>query len=212
VELSIKNGNKQQLESSYTNLGISLKNNKDFEEALYYYGLAGKISDSLGDSFTRLVLNVNIANLYFEMGKLTAAERLGLTTLKELELQQLDEEKIDLYNLLHKLYRKQKRYEDALHYSDALLLLKDSLFNKEKAARIVDMQEKYQSEVKDEQIANQTATISFAQKQNTYMWLGIGALAGIGALTYINQRRTKKLNKQITVQQTALIEQKQEFV
>jgi signal transduction histidine kinase len=202
-------GNKKTEFNIVMNTGISLKNNKQFTEALASYKTAIGIADSMNMAFQKAAVTGNLANLYFEMGQYGIAEE---TAMKAIGLGfEVSEPRvpIDMYYTLIKMYSKQNRFEEALLYTNKLTTVKDSLFNIEKSRQIKEMQTKYDTDIKDKTIDSQTSQLAFNKKQTLFLWAGIGFLIIIAAVIFISLRRTSRLNKQISLQSAELSHQKQ---
>ena len=195
----------------YINMGISLKNNKQLEESLQAFLRAAHLTDSLKMPVEKVYVLDNMANLYYEMGKFALAEQTGLNAISKANSLNLDLIRQDMYEMLIKLYAKQKRYENAFEYSGKLSVVKDSIFNTEKSQQLKELQTKFETGIKDKTIGTQTALLAFNKTQNVYLFIAVTLLLLIAFIIFISLRRTIKLNKKITLQQIKLIRQQQEL-
>lgn len=193
------------------NLGIALKNNKQLNESLMYYQKAGRIIDSMKYDVEKAYLSTNLATLYFEMGKDELSEKAALDAIDLAYELTIDPVRMDAYGTLQKLYERKKDYERAFLYGSKLAMLKDSIFNTEKSSQLKELQAKYETDIKDKTIESQTDQIAFNKKQSLFLWTGLGMLFCIAAVVFASQRRTSRLNRQITAQQQALLNQKKEL-
>lgn len=212
IVLNRKAGNLHPLAINHINMGISLKNNRQYEASLQAYHDARVLLDSLKpNAVAEVILNNNLAILYHEMGNDTASEALALRVINDAAVIGMKPAQVDMMGLLSRIYEAQRKYPQALAYTRNMMLLKDTLLNKEKAGQIADMQSKYESIEKDERIVAQTEALSSGQKQNRNLWLIIGVLTIAGVIIYIIHRRTIRLNERIVQQHTELQEQKKEL-
>jgi signal transduction histidine kinase len=82
--------------------------------------------------------------------------------------------------------------------------IKDSVLNEEKSHQVKELQTKYDTEKKDKQISEQSARIAYERKANFALAAILLLAFVIGLLVYINQCRTKKLNRLVTSQKHEL--------
>jgi two-component sensor histidine kinase len=99
------------------------------------------------------------------------------------------------------------RYQDAYNASTQLMALKDSVFNQDKSAQLKDMQEKYETDIKDKQITNQQGQIDYNKKLNVTLAIGGACAALIALVIYFNLRKTARLNKIVSSQRDELAKQ-----
>jgi signal transduction histidine kinase len=190
--------------SSLCNMAIALKSAKKYPESLSAYNESLRLTDTAKDLYSYCFILNNMAILFFEKGDLETSEKHAMKTL---ELQRSVNEPgigLDMYELLKKIYTRQGRYPEALEYTDKLMALKDTLLNKEKTQQIQELQTRYDTKSKDEQISAQEEQIGYNRKINLFLALSSMLLLAIAILIYRNQRVTRRLNKQITAQKKEL--------
>jgi len=192
---------------SHMNMGISYKKNREFDSALAEYQKAAAITDSFKLVNERSYLMDNLAYLYFEMNDLAQSEKYAVGAAKMAK--DLGERalSIDVYELLTKLYAKQNKYEDAYKASAELMSLKDSVFNQDKSAQLKDLQEKYETDIKDKQITNQQSQIDYNKKLNVTLAIGGACAVLIALVIYFNLRKTARLNRLVSAQRDELDKQ-----
>ncbi len=200
-----KNGPSQMI--NHMNMGISYKKNGEFDSALAEYTKATALCDSFKLVEEKSYLLDNLAYLYFEMGQYGQCEKYAVEAAKQAK--DLGEQalSIDIYNLLTKLYAKQARYEDAYNASTELMALKDSVFTSDKSAQLKDMQEKYDTDIKDKQITNQQGQIDYNKKLNITLAIAGACAVLIALVIYFNLRKTARLNKLVSAQRDELDKQ-----
>lgn len=187
------------------NLANTLKESNNPDKAMAAYVRAGLIADSMQHDYGRAVVGANLAGLYEKMGKLDEAAQKGTEALAlSLKLQQRDVE-VAMYKVLKDVYTRKKMYPQALDYFTKWTKLKDTLNNKEKASELSELQTRYETSIKDQQIAAKDGELAFNRKRNAYYIVAISLLALVGSVIFISYRRTSKLNTRIVQQQNELL-------
>lgn len=125
----------------------------------------------------------------------------------------------NLYQSLADAYSKAKNYKQSSTYFEKFIAINDTIFNREKSHQIAEMQEKYDSEAKQQKIELQqiekeklNADLTHQTKQK--IWFGIGlALALISLLVaYRGYRHKKQANNIITGQKNIVEEKNKEII
>lgn len=204
--IDVARGNKDTIgQITYlSNLAITLKSKKDYKASMTAYNDALALLDTTSDKYVYAIILDNKAVLYYEMGDLQQAEAHAL---KALSLQAYANEMniyLDCYDVLRKTYTTEKKYPLAIAYFEKWTNIKDSVLNEEKSHQVKELQTKYDTEKKDKQINEQSARIAYERKANFAMAAVLLLAFAIGLLVYINQRRTKKLNRLVTSQKHEL--------
>lgn len=174
------------------------------EQALAMLRSALPLADSLGIQNIKAGLYYQLGNQYLEMHRLTesaAAAEQALILSGNVDDPAFT---IALYGLLSDVRAQQGDHKSAFVYLQQQMQLKDSIFTENKAAQIEELQTRYDTELKDKQLAAQSAQISFNKKINLFLWLSSGLLLAIGLIIYLNQRKTKKLYTRISRQSEEL--------
>jgi signal transduction histidine kinase len=196
----------------YTNLGIALDLNKDYDAALAAYDKADSLSRLQDDGdFFRMKIASNKAILFANMGRVRESELLAQEILTNARQTGAVDMQLDMVDHLRGLYRKQGRYKEALEYADSLAAIKERILTAEKTGQLAEMETRYEAGVKDEQIAGQKNTIKKNKQQNRIQWGGITLLFIVGGAAFIGLRRSRQLNRKITLQQQQLVLQKTEL-
>ncbi|MBI5219958.1 MAG: PAS domain S-box protein [Bacteroidia bacterium] len=115
------------------------------------------------------------------------------------------------YQHLKEAYAKLGDYKKALEYYDLFNVTKDSLFNNEKNKHISEMEAKYQTEKKQQQIKIQDVDIR-RQKSQKYAFIAglifVLALAVVAFRAYIQKKKTNRLLQE---KNTEISQQKEEI-
>jgi len=186
------------------NMAIALKSKKDFDASLIAYNNALALTDTVNDKYEYAVILDNMAILFYEMKNYKRSE---LYALRALSLQKYANEMniyLDAYDLLRKIYTHQEKYPLALDYFEKWVTIKDSVLNTEKSQQIKELQTRYDTDAKDKQINTQKSLITYNRKLNFFLAITSILVIAIGAIIFVNQRRTSKLNKLVTKQKQEL--------
>lgn len=124
--------------------------------------------------FTELKNNHHIAQVNYGIGKdfmcLAILDSAEFYFKKAEELALISENYFTLKNInlrLVELYKLNQSWEKAFAASQEVIKYKDSLYSKDKAKAIFDVQEKYETEKKDKEIALQDAELAEAKLENS---------------------------------------------
>lgn len=207
----------------YNNLA-GLNNIISSEEALKYYDKALKARIDLGDKVSVCMIYNNIGAVYMNDKKyVKAIEYLnkGLAVANEIDSKQ---NLITIYHALAGSYRKLNRLKEAYSMLFKYSSLKDSLFNKESIEKIEEIQTKYETEKKEQEIAllnntnalkeleinNNKIEISKQNQEKVIIVLVLLFFIGISIVVFRSYRITKKSKEIITLQKKEIELQKSE--
>lgn len=198
----------QNLGETYLSKGFLYKANEYFLKAL-------EISRDIGDRRGIVLLGVSIANL-----NITLADSIAVSQNQKLNyLNQaiaygnssiLDAQEMKLWpatrnaaNVLMTAYEKLGDYRNALKYAETLIITQDSLFREDKTRAIQEMNTKYETEKKQQQIELQESQLiakdARIKQQRTFRNAMIGGSGGIVviviiiAYAYIQKRKDNKM-------------------
>ena len=211
--IAVRNGQgKSGTLSTYTNLAIALNLTKNYEAALAVYATADSISvvQNKG-TFFRLKIASNRAILFSDMGKMRESETLAKEVLASAQQTGAIDIQVDMIEHLKNLCRKEGRYPEALSLSDTLAAIKERMFSAEKTGQVAEMQARYDAGVKDQQIIGQQNTIRQNNQLNIGLLSGLILLFIFGTAAFVGLRRSRQLNRKITIQQQELMVQKTEL-
>lgn len=147
-----KIGDERSTAMTIGNIGIVHLELKDYDSALYYHYKALEIYKKLNDSYGFANYSNSIAEIYLEMGKPHSAYPYildGLKLSKEINAKKL---LTDSYWFLAKYYSETNEHQKAYETQKTLINLKDSLLNQEMAEKIAEMQTKYETDKKEQEI------------------------------------------------------------
>jgi two-component sensor histidine kinase len=192
-------GDRKALTSTLNNIGDVLLEQKKYEDARQYYSESLTISREHKNIISQTISLNNLAKLaleandtdrayqYLEEAEILARQSGALNEFrKNLEL------KVRLFNL-------KNDFRQAFQYAQQLLAIKDSLMTKERAESLMQMQLRYDTEKKEQQIVlleqrqkiNQ-AEIKTKQTFIDALIIGLCLFAIIVALVYYNSRVVRR--------------------
>lgn len=145
--------NKYKLAQTYHNMGSCFFEMGNYPLALEYLNQSLELKEKIGNKNLIITTLNSFAHVFYQQGAYTKAleyrkKALGLAV----ETQNIEYQK-DCNKELFKIFTHLNMGDSALHYFANYELLKDSIFNHENLKEIAEIQEKYESEKKETQIA-----------------------------------------------------------
>ena len=202
------------------NIGLIYVDQKKYEKALDYLFQSLKYSQSIKDDATSAETYVNIGFVYEMQGKYKESvvyRNKGVKIGKKLNYSYILK---GAYAGLITSYINLKDTK-AEKYFELYTAITDSIYTNESAKQIAEMQTKYGTEKKEQEIQLQSLTIGKKEaelkKQKTFIYLGLAVLVLVISLAffiYNGYRQKKKANVQLAIQnseiqhQKALVEEK----
>lgn len=181
------------------NIGNIYGNEKKYSQAIENYKKSLAVLEKIGDRQTAAICYNNIGSIYIETGDYTEAKNCiekGLALAKEIGSR--DDVK-ESYSEFSKLYKEQGDYKKAYEYFKLFTETKDSIFNEESSQQIAEMQTKYETEKKEQQITllNKDKELQEAQlnRQKIIIWSVAGGLLIVLILSVFIFRERKKSEK-----------------
>ncbi|NOX86599.1 MAG: tetratricopeptide repeat protein [Chlorobi bacterium] len=151
-EINEREGNEYELINNYVNLADVLRETERYDSSLYYYNLSVGLCRKLNSVDGLINCNYMIGQLYQKQGLLDKSADYFKESLR-MATESGTSRFIMLSNEeLAKVYRKKGDYKKALAYFTAGSRMRDSIFTAESDARIAEMETKYQTEKKEEEI------------------------------------------------------------
>ncbi len=139
--------------SALSTLGLSSINldtgNKEL--ALAQAREAVKLTEQIGDNSALVSAKSKLAEILNKIEKYEESLRINFFIVELAEKNNLVSERLHAYLDLSKTYQQIEDYENAFLFSEKYHALQDSTFSKEKAKNILDLEKKYQSDLKDKE-------------------------------------------------------------
>lgn len=146
-----------------------------------------------GDTRREIFHLLGLGDRYKDMDEPLKAVKYYENVFEKINPNGEHEQMVTVVNNLRVMHRKLGNFQEALAYSDRLHELKDSLYEKQDIALVRELDEKYQSSLKDQELLKQE--LELADKERKYNLL-IFVIAGIlitGLFIYKNQEKNKRL-------------------
>ncbi len=145
-------GDANKLVISYNNIGSLHLVREQYNKALemYFEGLKLAVESKLIDEQIRLVND--IGEVYYEIRNYDEANNYFQEGLHLIQKGGSAETVTKLYKNLYKLNKATGKLDQALYFSDSYHALKDSVFDIEKQKQLSDIETKYQTEKKENEI------------------------------------------------------------
>lgn len=184
------------------NIGFSYEKMGKFNNALDYYSRSLKIFYKLDDNMNIAKCLNNIGDIYYALGKYQQAIDSSEKSLSiGRKLQSKTNVKSSALSLT-KSFVKRNQYKQAYEYHVLYSEMKDSLFNEQSAKQLQEMETKYQTEKKQQEIEKQKLTIdkqdAQARSQRIMLFAMLGGLVLvilIAVQVFRGYKQKKKANE-----------------
>jgi len=196
------------------NLAQSLRNQGKLEEAIPFFNETLRLYTELGDKNGVASATFSLAQLNESLGNNEQAFNLSIQSLSLAKENGNLKMQLDIYKFLQKISVHGGNYEQAYNYLSTADTLKDSLFNENKTKIIEELQTKYETEKKEQEIK-----ILDQENRNKELQRNIflaGTIASLLALTailfiFIQRQHIAKQRSQIQNQKIQELLKKQEI-
>lgn len=156
IEINRELGNIRESAFQIANLGHIATYLNNHKEALAYHLEALEIRRNLPQKIELLSSLRNVGDTYTSLGNYTEARRYLVQALALAQTLEVKPHLRDIYEMLSNLSEKEQNYSDALEYHKLFTATKDSILNEESSKQINELQAKYETAVKNEEIATLT--------------------------------------------------------
>jgi tetratricopeptide (TPR) repeat protein len=182
-------------------LGNVAQKRKRYQEALRFYQEAVELNELLGTIDRLIESKINLASVHIILRDFVKADHLLSASLQQAKELNLKAYTRRAYAALADLSEVRQDYKQAYHYKTLYSNLNDSLFNEENAKKILELNVKYETEKKAQQIILHqkeiqilTETTKVDQLRKSLLGGGLLASILIGGLAFYGIRQ--KLKKQ----------------
>ncbi|MCK4661320.1 MAG: tetratricopeptide repeat protein [Bacteroidales bacterium] len=211
-------GDKRGISHCYNHIGNNYKNKKNYKKAIEYIRKSLKYKQEMGDKRGISFVFTDIADIYLLQNNYSKSIELNCKAL-EISKEIGDKHQIQsAYQSLSKNYEKLNNYKKAFEYNILYIEMHDSIFNEEKHKQIAELETKYQTEKKEQEIKLQKAELDKKEikiKQQTtqkYAFLcGFILVAMLGLVVLYSYRQKKKANILLAKQNDEILQQKEEI-
>ncbi len=182
----------------------ALQNLNRYNEALKFHeeSLRFFTRDNLAQSITYQ----DMSRIYLKLHNIPEAKKNALIGQKLFASNQTPSDDVELYDLLYQVYKADNNSAEALTWLEKYIKLKDSLFTSANNKQIAELDTKYETSKKEQQITAQNAELN---RRNIiiYSSLALAFLILIGAsVSFYNYRRIRKLSHKLAEQKNSLEE------
>ncbi|MBI4929602.1 MAG: tetratricopeptide repeat protein [Bacteroidetes bacterium] len=210
LDMAKQMGNKKAVATSLGNIGIIYDELSDFNKAVDYYSKALNILKELQDKNGLAATYGNIGVTYSKLGEYQKAIDCiykGLLIAEEIDSKDIMQNNCEA---MAETYASMKNFKDAYEYHKKYSDIKDSLLNEESTRQITEMQTKYETEKKEQQITllNKEGELqkSEVRKQKIIIWSVVSGLLIVVLLSLFiikERRKSEKLLLNILPAETA---------
>ena len=184
-----------------SNIGFFYQQLNNYNKAVQYYLPALTIVEKNHDTNSEAVYNNNLGSVYLRLKQYAFAEKY-LKKAEELANQQsMSDLQMLNYNAFGEFYARTGKADEAIKYYAKYTQLQDSLFSKETAKQLSDMEVKYETKQKEEENIiltkeNDIKSLEIKQQktQRNILIVGFSMLLLLGVFIY-NSTRLKHRNK-----------------
>ncbi len=163
------------LGNTLNNLGNTLRKKGEFAQAEPYFRQSLQRIDPK-NVYMLATVYLNLSQVNEDLGRRAKALQYNDSSL-QYAIKSNDVEKLrDSYDVAYHLYQKEGNYRKAFDALNHFMEIKDSVLSKDKAAVIYEMESRYQSAQKEQQIAqlqNETLNKNFEIQQSRFITWGI---------------------------------------
>lgn len=155
IDIRKRLGDKIAISATYNNVGEVYLLQKKYSDAEKYFAMALNLKKEQGDINGIILTYNNLAWLSAEVGKPDAAIAYASNALEMSISSDYLPERINAYKYLTRAYMLKKDYANAIVFSQKQLQATDSLFQMQKTRIMAEMESRFQSEKKQQEIEKQ---------------------------------------------------------
>ena len=185
----------------FNNIGNTLLKSKKYKEAKKYINRSLVLNKIRGRNYNLATNYTNLATIAYEEGNYSLADQHFKEAYIYAEKSESIEKIRDVTQQEAWYYKKKGDYQKALERQEAFYVLKDSVFNVERAKKVAEMATKYETQKKEKEILQQRTLLAeneLAMKKKNQLIFGSFGLAFIlGLLGYLLVKQQKLKNSQI---------------
>jgi len=197
--------------ATLSNIALQLERDNKWEEALVMQKYSLAIDDSLQNEYGTSWSYQMIGELLIKMKRYDEAN-VNLNKAESLAHKlQAREVLLQTYKTRSKYLAQQKRFEEALKYSDLYNSLRDSIYNAGLTSKVTLFQQSFEMRDRDRQIVKQQASLEVQRKFFIVLTLAISFVMVLLFFYYRSYKKTLSLNREITEQNEEIQTQSEEL-
>ncbi len=212
-KISLNNNNKNGVSTALNNIGFVHSKLKDFPKALAAYQASLEISREMNDIPSEMNTLNNIAWVYYHSNEFNKVEEHVNQALALAPQNHKLDFTAESHEILSKLRYDQKRYKEAFDHKALFMALKDSLFNKDRNEKFMEMQVRFETERKENEIEmlkknDEIKNLTITRQRNVIIFWFTGSLLLVilAGLVYKNLQSKKKINEILSLKNKELKE------
>ncbi|PKA82412.1 tetratricopeptide repeat protein [Ulvibacter sp. MAR_2010_11] len=185
----------------FNNIGNTLLKNKRFAEAKKYIKRSLELN-KMRQRDNNLATNyTNLATIAYEENKFAEAKEYFILANLYAEKSGSIEKIRDVVQQEAWFYKKTGDFEKALERQEAFYVLRDSVFNEERAAKVTEMATKYETAKTAQELAETRANLAESElaveQKNILIFGSLGLAVILGLLGYLFYSQQKLKNRQL---------------
>ncbi len=178
LAIAEKIGFQSAIANAVGNLAIAYKDGGDFKNSLIYYQRELEIWQTMQNKYGMTKVYLNLGETYLKMKEYNQAENyMNRSLALAREIDSRDQVHMNLNNL-SELFSEKGEYKKALEYFREAVAEEKKIINKDTAAKMTELEAKYDSEKKKRQIELLQKNIEIQRLQLSQARLRTGALIG----------------------------------
>lgn len=213
-KIIIEDGSQVALLQNYNNIALCYSELKDYRLASFFYKKALEGYGELGIPLEQSLTYYNLGSLYYNIGvKDSSIYYINNAINIALEFGDVYRQSV-CYKLLSEIYMLDQDYGNAYQNYVKYSLLKDSLLNEEKISSIAEIQTKYETEKKEQQIAlldQQNKAKEAEKKYLSAAAISLLLIVFVLIFLYIQRKRIAQKNELIAEQKLESLLDEQEI-
>ncbi|MCT4623662.1 MAG: tetratricopeptide repeat protein [Schleiferiaceae bacterium] len=212
VDYFQENGPDVQLARAYYVLGNLFMDSEEYDRSFTAYDESIELYKSLGHTYRWAGSVLRQSEI---LKKQQEFERALVYANRALELaQEIDSENLRLrtYNLIYSIYKESKDFQRALEYKELADEVREQIESQNNDEAIAELQAKYESELKERQLAelnaeNQAKELKVEQQwQQQIVLVALLVILLVVVIAFYNRAQTKKKNNELLLAKNEIIE------
>jgi len=218
LDKAYKKNNFKAIANALNNIGEIYARKNDHKNALVYFKKTLEVDRQTDNKYGIVYSYLNIGNVEKDLGRYDQALinfNQALSIAKEMDAKPLIN---NAYQSLSDLYRLKNDYQKAFEYHHLYTSLKDSLFNEESSRQVTEMETKYSSEKKDQEIKllskDKQIQNEELKRQKLFIYFGLATvvlLLGLFFFIYRGYKLKKKANEALSEAYTQIEEKNKDI-
>lgn len=199
----------------YINIGSAFLHLNKLDSADYYNQQGLELAYRLGDKPHQTRALIKLAQAYYARKKYTIAIDTAKKAMKLARQTNIAIQVKKASEVLYLSYKKRNNYSEAFNYQTLFMQTQDSLLNKEKNKQLLEIETRYETEKKEQEISLKNKQIALLKKEKQheqlFKYTFVGAfisLAIIGGLVIVLLRLRVRKNRKLYETEKSLAQAK----